>query len=314
MKYEIIEKIGEGLVGLVYKVKYNGGLYCLKRQRILEKDVNNLNQSWLGREIEFAKKMEKYPCCFIKLHEYQIIKNCESLISPSDTTTKERIKILNKSPYCVELIYDLLDGSLLTILPTLDLKQRYSMIIQVMYGVYLFRGLDYCHNDLTTRNIGYVKTSDEYININNMKVPTYGYIYKIIDYGQVKAKNMVLYKFIDNIDLIRFCKSFNRCTNRSFKRQKIDNIEKLIMKTPQYKEIKKYVVSSDGYVIKRLIELYYKLLYTREYLIMVKIDESEIDKYTEHMIPVADQLFILEHRKIPLKIILYLCDKLEKIN
>lgn len=312
MEYEIIEKIGEGAFGLTYKVKYKGGLYCLKRQRILEKDVKNFKQSWLWKEIEFAKKMEKFPCCFIKLYEYRIINPCETPFTHKITDVlKDTLEPLNKSPYCVELIYDLLDGSLDAILSTFNLKQKYSMIIQVVYAMYLYRSMDYYHGDLTTRNVGFVKTSNEFVNINGTNIPTYGYIYKLIDYGQTKPRNTIpAYQFIDNFDMIRFCRDFNHYIDHLFDLPRNMKINKQIIKTPQYREIKKYIISSDGYEITKLIELYYKLLYTKEYLVMIKIKESDMNKYIEYMIPVADQLFMLENRKMPLKIIQYFVDKL----
>ena len=41
----------------------------------------------------------------------------------------------------------------------------------------------YTHNDLHNANIGIIKSKQKYINILNYKIPTFGYIIKLIDYG-----------------------------------------------------------------------------------------------------------------------------------
>ena len=43
----------------------------------------------------------------------------------------------------------------------------------------------YIHGDFHSGNIGYIKTDKEFIKYKNLKIPTFGYIYKAIDYGSV---------------------------------------------------------------------------------------------------------------------------------
>jgi hypothetical protein len=46
----------------------------------------------------------------------------------------------------------------------------------------------YTHNDLHHYNIGIKKTKNKYIKILGKKIPTYGKIIKILDYGAVLHK------------------------------------------------------------------------------------------------------------------------------
>ena len=52
----------------------------------------------------------------------------------------------------------------------------------------------YTHNDLHFYNIGIKKTNKTYIYIFNYKVPTYGNIVKIIDYGSILHKKYIFIK------------------------------------------------------------------------------------------------------------------------
>ena len=63
---------------------------------------------------------------------------------------------------------------------------------------------EFTHNDLHTNNIVYVSTEKKYLyyryDNKHYKVPTYGRIYKIIDFGRAiyKFKN----KFIDRKSVV----------------------------------------------------------------------------------------------------------------
>ena len=84
---------------------------------------------------------------------------------------------------CEDTLDNLLENDMLT------LEQLESAIFQIVTILYLYqKKFEFTHNDLHTNNIMYVKTDLEYIiytikNIN-YKIPTYGRIYKIIDFGR----------------------------------------------------------------------------------------------------------------------------------
>ena len=68
------------------------------------------------------------------------------------------------------------------------------------------------HNDEHTKNIMYKKTKTKYIKILGLSIPTYGYIFSLIDYGRIsslKFKNsdlfdIVVYKnaYTDNLQFL----------------------------------------------------------------------------------------------------------------
>lgn len=93
---------------------------------------------------------------------------------------------------CQMLFIEKLEGTLEDLL--LDIKDLdtdiiLSCIFQISYALhYLQKHYLFTHNDLHTSNIMYCKTDKEYLyyKFNNkyFKIPTHGYIFKIIDFGR----------------------------------------------------------------------------------------------------------------------------------
>ena len=76
----------------------------------------------------------------------------------------------------------------------LDLDSAASALFQVIMTLLIYQKVyHFTHNDLHTNNIMFVETEEEYITYKYAntyyKVPTYGKIFKIIDYGRA------IYKF-----------------------------------------------------------------------------------------------------------------------
>jgi serine/threonine protein kinase len=154
INYNIIKKIGYGTKGQVYLIKVDKHLYALK--------VEKLNELYFWREINFYKNFGlKYPNNFIKLIDYEIINN----------TAKK--------------IYDLVDTTLDKIIYKLTKQQIYSVIIQITYSIHLLHSNNYVHGDLRMPNIGMVKTTQQEIEILSYRVPTNGWIVKLIDFGSI---------------------------------------------------------------------------------------------------------------------------------
>lgn len=197
--YEIIKELGYGMFGNVYLIKNysNGKKYALKIQHVEKKDLKPNKKSSIWREISFSLNFaNKHPSQFIKLCEYDFINGCEKKISiPFDINTfplnlQKKIISLNKSPYCVRLVYDLVEGNLHQLEGKLTKQQIYSMIIQLTYSIELLHSNNYAHMDIHDRNVGWIKTLKTHkIKINNYYIPTHGYIFKLIDYGMVMNKS-----------------------------------------------------------------------------------------------------------------------------
>lgn len=195
-KFEIIKELGHGMIGTVFLAKYKDKEYALKIEHILEKDIEKSKSSSVWREISFCEKFSnKYPDQFIKLYSYDIIDKCShkqkySLnIKLLNKNVQNKIKDISKSNYCIRKVYSLIDGSLNNILNNLSKNQIYSLILQYSYTILLMHNNNYIHDDIHNGNIGYLKTNKKYIKILDNKIPTFGYIFKIIDYGFVMNKN-----------------------------------------------------------------------------------------------------------------------------
>ncbi len=198
---EIIKELGNGMFGTVYKVKKDNKYYAMKIEHILKDDVDKNLKSPQWREIHFITKMNSiYPDQFIKLYEYEFIEDCDHVqkysvdIKEFPKYHQNKIKNLAKSKVCIRKIYELVDGSVRDIIDSLDIKQRYSMLAQLAGIINILEKNKYIHGDFHFGNIGYIKTDKKYIRILNHIIPTFGYIFKAIDYGSVMHPNYKLSK------------------------------------------------------------------------------------------------------------------------
>ena len=114
----------------------------------------------------------------------------------SDTSSEEEI-MCTLFDFPVEAIFmERCDNTMdnLMVNNELDEMEWTSCIFQIIMILSVYQKcFDFTHNDLHTNNIMYIKTDKQYlyyrINGATYKVPTYGRIYKIIDFGRA------IYKF-----------------------------------------------------------------------------------------------------------------------
>lgn len=192
----IIKTLGYGMVGTVYKTEYKKKFYALKVEHILETDLKYNPKSVVWREINFCVNFAlKYPDQFTNLLVYDFIDNCthkQKYSFPIKTfplKAQENFIKLKNSNWCIRKVFELIDGSLDSVLGDLNIKQIYSMIVQLCWIIKLLESNGYIHGDIHSGNIGFIQTKSKYINIWNQKIPTYGYIFKLIDYGLVAHKS-----------------------------------------------------------------------------------------------------------------------------
>ena len=198
--YSIIQELGYGMFATVYKIQTpNKKKYALKIQYVKKSDTKqNLkssksNKSSVWKEINFSINFaNKYPNQFVKLYEYDFIAGCKHKqkysfdISTFSNDLQKKFNQLSTSQYCVRMVYDLIDGNLYELDGVLSVKQIYSMIIQLTYSIQLLHSANYVHSDIHNKNIGWIKTSKTTkIKLGKLNVSTYGYIFKLIDYGMV---------------------------------------------------------------------------------------------------------------------------------
>jgi hypothetical protein len=114
--------------------------------------------------------------------------------SESETDYDNRgdyIAVLKKIP-CQYFFIEMLEGTLEDLLPSLNEFNHHlilSCLFQISFSLaYLQKHYKFTHNDLHINNIMFQKTDKTFIyyKFNNkyFKVPTYGYLFKIIDFGR----------------------------------------------------------------------------------------------------------------------------------
>lgn len=189
--YKIIKEIAHGMFGTVFLVKKNNVKYAMKIEKVLKKDANIKLQN----ELKFMKVVaSKHPNQFIQLVDYDIVENCKHIQKyahdPTIFNTKKQklFEKLKNSKYCIRKIYTLVDNTLKEIANKLSVKQMYSMIIQLYYALHILYSKGYVHGDFHMGNIGVVITTSKHVNAFGHKIPTFGYIYKLIDYDDIVYK------------------------------------------------------------------------------------------------------------------------------
>ncbi len=208
--YKIIKELGKGMIGTVYLIepdpiqmeinkkttkKNIPNQYALKIEHIEPKDTKPNSKSEVWREINFYKNFAyKYPEQFIQMLEYDFIDNCKHIqhypysLDLFPKQVQNQLKKKATSKYCIRKIFDLVDGNLNNLIDKLNSNQIYSMIIQITWEINLLHSNGYTHGDLHSGNIGWLKTSKKTININGLKIKTFGYQIKLIDFGLVMSK------------------------------------------------------------------------------------------------------------------------------
>ena len=199
--YKIIKELGHGMFATVYMISVSKiktkTKYALKIERIEKKDIKPNSKSQVWREINFCTKIaSKYPEQFVQLVEYDFIENCTHIQKYSfdpklfSRSKQNKLDKLAKSNYCIRKVFELIDGDLHQISNKLSLKQIYSMVIQITWAIYLIHSNGYAHADLHDRNIGWVKTAEnKHLLIDKLNLPTFGYNFKLLDFGLVVGKS-----------------------------------------------------------------------------------------------------------------------------
>ncbi len=313
--YKIIKKLGYGMKGTVYLVSDKNqpdNKYAMKIEHILESDIKKDNKSSVWKEIYFSEKFgNKYPDQFISLLNYDIIDNCKHIqkyplkLDIFNKKKQDEFKELAASNYCMRKIYTLIDGVLKDIIKTLSHQQIYSMIVQVVNILDLVHLNKYTYWDLNDTNIAYIKTDKEFIDIKGHKIPTFGYLYKIIDYGLVDHISNIHNKFDLKTFNSRIINDSKKIIESLYESRKIwlymskYNIPSLdfkdsyilFLKTNDYKYIK--TITNDKYLQMKLFyiinpKLYQELLLTKDFKRTIPIK-----KY----LPIQDIIFFIAAEK-----------------
>jgi hypothetical protein len=326
-KYKVIKKIGSGGQGSVFLVERRNKKYALKIEKILERDAKKNLSSVYWREIEFISNLiNKSPIFFTKLYDHEIIDNCNFMLdNPYNIDTIEK---MNKSNYCSIKVYEFIDTTLDKIINKIKLPEIYSILIQLSYTIYIMNKNGYTHNDLHIFNIGVKNTKQKYITIFDKKIPTYGRIIKLIDYGAILHNKYTLHKNkllgIHESKLLseNLIKEIRRILDIVFELSFYDEIPiKFWEKWNNDKELNNFLNSEESILVNNLVQnnndkynLFMILYPERAQKMMLK---SQFKKTINNIIrvPIEDIIFLLNATHIndytDIKIIiLYLINKL----
>jgi len=188
--YKIVKELNKGYNGIAYLVEKDNKQYVIKRQKLLPKEVKPNYKYSIWREIDFSKfvnnlskSKQKY---FMKMYNYKINK-CDYQHKPKyiDPSIKKDLIAKNKSKHCLDIVLEYKGNTLYNLIKNgLSLKEKYCLIIQVLYALEIMRSNKYLHQDIHQGNITYEKIKT-HVKIYGKILPC-KYQYSLIDYGLVR--------------------------------------------------------------------------------------------------------------------------------
>lgn len=284
-KYKIQKELGKGMWGTTYLVKEEktGKKYALKIEKVLSGDLPEETNSYIWKEINFFKNFtSKHPKNFITLKEYWFDDTCDHKqkhsIDPSmfGKEMQKLIKETAKSKYCCIKVMSLVDGSLENIMESLSYQQLYSMMCQMLWAVSLMHSNGYIHGDLHSGNVGYIKTEEKTVKCFTYNIPTYGYRFLPIDYGNVcrdednntpeeknKHQHNLKYEFTDMKSLLVKSDFWDYLNKRKIKTDRDKTFDRF-RKTDEYKIISR--ITTDTHDQLFLFEVMYPEKYQKAVL------------------------------------------------
>jgi hypothetical protein len=300
--YKIIESIGYGTSATAFKIQIGSKFYVIRRQKIYKKEIEYYNKTFeilndkntkinhelsnedLFRSIYFNKFINTInKNHFAIIYKYEIgISNFKQKLTESCKNNFQQFKKYNEtfdSKYSFDIIMDLKDGLIRDLIPKLNKKELYSMIIQIIYALNLMHINGYYHLDVNNGNTCYTKTKIKTLDILGYRVPTFGYLYSLIDYSDIRnvqfqlkndnelkslIENLNNYKYNDNMKFfsdtvfngeIEKLKLLLKIISKDKSVLLDPNISKLIL---SYKEIKYFIKYASN--AHKIIRYFYKLI------------------------------------------------------
>jgi hypothetical protein len=211
-----MEEIGYGNNATIFKKKIKSNYFAVRQQKVHKSEALEYEKHFTNDDIlentdtnhkmnrfiyfnKFINTINKHH--FLTLYKYEIDKcNFKQKILPWAENNEYFInknKEYIKSKVCVSLIHDLKEGNVQFIYNAFknDKKCVYSMLIQILYALHLMHSNGYYHTDINNDDVAYIKTNIKTLNIFNLQIPTYGYIYSIIGYSSVLSNKFKLSKW-----------------------------------------------------------------------------------------------------------------------
>ena len=302
--YVIKKELGSGTWGTTYKILIGKNEFALKRIKIYSNEIKKNTKYIIWRELDFfdwiGKLDKNQQIFFAKMYDHNIYK-CDFKYKINKNTSQELVGVytkLNKSPYCLDIVLDLKDGTLGHLIEKdkLDEKQYLNFTIEILYCIILMRSSGYVHQDIHSYNICYQKVcTDKNIIINfdseKYSFKSRGFVFSLIDYGIVmndrftlSAKERKIYnsKFTNNNDLVQLI-------NILIKRDIIMSLSKSYSIINFLGFIKSYVSSKP--------HLWNKVKIITDYVIKTN-DNRKLISAIENNKPITKSLWIKTHHGV----------------
>jgi predicted unusual protein kinase regulating ubiquinone biosynthesis (AarF/ABC1/UbiB family) len=190
------------------------------------------------------------------------------------------------------------------------------MIIQITYSIKLLHNSNYIHGDFHLGNIGWIKTNKKYIILDRIKIKTFGYQFKLIDFGFVLSKfditnkreeknynelinkelGYLLYCFVDN----KFLEWFNK-NNLKYDFTKLYN---QLKKTDEFKIINKFTSNKNDQIFL------YDILFQEQYQKIICGNNYKKTIIRKLFIPIQDILVFVKIYQYPDLVIKYFNNKI----
>jgi len=196
--------IDKRILATIYECTLNKKKYIAKIEHVTKNDKDT-EHNLVKKEINFSLKFgNKYPDHFMVLIDHYFEDNCNVIKVDWDINNPPKLwrkKLVNEyttiinEKICLYKIYTKMDVILNNVLKNLTHNQIYSMLLQVSYSIKLLHSHDYIHGDLHCGNVGAIKTLKRAtIKLGSHTIPTYGYQWKLIDFGLTLHKKDILTK------------------------------------------------------------------------------------------------------------------------
>jgi hypothetical protein len=205
----------------------------------------------------------------------------------------KEVKAMQELNICIHKAYNKMDVILENILEQLTVKQIYSMILQTNYTLNLLHQNDYIHGDAHFKNIAAVKTDlRAKKKLGNITVPTFGYDWKLIDFGATLYKHDSLtkqeksrYKDGENSNVtFVYLLSTQIESDTVF----LDEIIEKMKKTPEYTTIQH--INKDPYGQTK--QALYRTMFPEKYLSFLKGTGKIVRK---NVLPIIDLIFLAHY-------------------
>lgn len=331
--FTIIEKVGKGMQGKVYKIKFDDGTQmALKIEKIankyLEPQMLHSTKVREWRDIEFQSFANTYPDQFTEMYDYDYQDGCVYEYSSGYYKRFEKlpddIKIIYKEKeegtYCIRKLYYYVD-TILQYVGKTTLAQEYSMCTQMIYAFHLMQLNGYVHGDIHIQNIGvnYVDPTKT-LKILNVNLKTFGRQVRLFDFGRVlntkyelNEEELLLYKYEIKNEINKYISllvSFRGKKQNLYLIQWNKNLDFFNewLKSDQAKLVQDYGSNDfDRYLIYQMLypEMFQRKYYGNEY-------KGTCQLHTK--IKLNDILFIFKNKENLEMILRYMINKTNKFN